>query len=148
MEEKIPEEKKREHIKEFVEQKLSEMLEKIEDRKKKVVEDLNKFQEEITLFTNDEKEVLLNGEELNDQIADLTKTIYDAEKEKKQIIEEQNLKRTKMESRVNKMIAKKFVLEAIQKEEAEWTERRIELEKAQKEQFDKLVEKYQAKKTI
>jgi hypothetical protein len=78
----------------------------------------------------------------------LTTEIISAEKEKRSLIEKQTLKRDALENNVNQLIAKKYVLEAIQREEKEWAEKRIKLEKMQREQFGQLVKKYQKKKNL
>jgi hypothetical protein len=78
----------------------------------------------------------------------LTKEIISAEGEKQSLIQKQNLKRDALENNVNQLIAKKYVLEAIQREEEEWAEKRIKLEKMQREQFGELVKKYQKKKNL
>ena len=75
----------------------------------------------------------------------MTKEIISAEGEKQSLIQKQNLKRDALENNVNQLIAKKYVLEAIQREEEEWAEKRIKLEKMQREQFGELVKKYQKK---
>jgi hypothetical protein len=55
----------------------------------------------------------------------LTTKIINAEKEKNSLIQKQTSKREALENNVNQLIAKKYVLEAIQREEKEWAEKRI-----------------------
>jgi hypothetical protein len=55
----------------------------------------------------------------------LTTDIISAENEKNSLIQKQTLKRDELENNVNQLIAKKYVLEAIQREEKEWAEKRI-----------------------
>lgn len=145
---KIPEPTKRKHITEIVSRKIGRLNRKIAEKRARIVQKLSQFQEEIEFFTPKEKKVLLNGSQLNKQIGKLTKEIITAETQKKVMIDAQTKKRDKLENNVNQLIAKKYVLEAIQREEKEWAEKRVQLEKLQREQFGELVKKYQKKKNL
>jgi lysozyme family protein len=121
-----------------VSKKIARLNTQIAKKREIIVQKLSEFQEEVEFFTPKEKKILLNGSQLNKysikknisqqknrQIKKLTTDIISAEKEKNSLIKKQTLKRDELENNVNQLIAKKYVLEAIQLEEKEWAEKRI-----------------------
>jgi hypothetical protein len=120
-----------------VSKKITLLNAQILKKREIIVQKLSQFQQEVEFFTPKEKKVLLNGSQLNKysikktiskknrQIKKLTTKIINAEKEKNSLIQKQTSQREALENNVNQLIAKKYVLEAIQREEKEWAEKRI-----------------------
>lgn len=99
-------------------------------------------------FDSDEKVLLDNGDLIDKQIETLTEEIIKAENYKQQWQTEKKTQQVEIEKNVNRLIAKKYVLQAVQREQSEWAVKRTRLENLQKEQFKTLMESYNKKKVL